>query len=607
MNGKEKTTNASGNRPFTEIACKRISRRDVVRGGLGAAAASIFGAPLVSAGCAQRELQANSGLITFRPVAPADGKGPVPTISDDYEFQVLIPWGDPLQPGGPAFRYPPASDDQAEQIGIGHDGMTYFPLKSGRFGRGGNEHGMLAINHEFGSNTHLLGKPLPENLDDVRTSQLAHGVSIVEIHKLDGVWQPVASPRARRIHANSEVTFSGPAAGHALLETGVATPPLGTFSNCAGGQTPWGAYLTCEENFVDYFAATGDFKASEADERYRINRHGAGYGWHLFDPRFDLSNADYTNEVHRHGWVVEIDPMDADQTPVKRTALGRFLHEGAGVTVGRGGRVVVYMGDDERFNYIFKFVSDGNWETMRAQNVSPLDAGQLYVARFNDDGTGEWLALTLENPALAAAFSDQAEILIFARMAADLLGATPMDRPEWTTVAPNGDVYCSLTNNIERSTAHPANPMAPNLDGHIIRWRDTDDHIGTDFTWDIFLIAESTHGTEDTFSDPDGLWADPDGRLFIQTDGAQKNGLNNQLLVADTRNGELRRLFTGVTGDEITGITVTPDRRTMFINIQHPGDGDPALTNFPAPQDGVTVPRDCTIALSRRDGGIVGS
>jgi len=606
LKGKERISNHFGNRPFAEIARNRISRRDAVRGGLGAAAVSIFGVQLISSGCAPRELSARPRLIDFRPVAVADGRGPVPAISDDYQFQVLIPWGDPLQPGGPAFRYPPASGDQAQQIGIGHDGMSFFPLRSGRFGRGASEHGMLAINHEFGSNTHLLGKPVPESLDDVRTSQHAHGVSIVEIHKLDGHWQPVASPRARRIHANTEVTFSGPVAGHGLLETGVATPSLGTFSNCANGQTPWGTYLTCEENFVDYFAATGDFMPSEADGRYGINRHGAGYGWHLFDPRFDLSNPDYTNEVHRHGWVVEIDPMDAGQTPVKRTALGRFMHEGAGVTVGRGGRVVVYMGDDQRFDYIYKFVSAGNWETMHARNVSPLDAGQLYVARFNDDGTGEWLALTLENPVLAAAFSDQAEILTFARLAADILGATPMDRPEWTTVGPDGDVYCSLTNNIERSTAQPANPMAPNLDGHIIRWRDTDDHIGIDFTWDIFLISESTHGTEDAFSDPDALWADPDGRLFIATDGAQASGLNNQLLVADTRNGELRRLFTGVTGDEITGIAVTPDRRTLFVNIQHPGRGNPAVTNFPATQDGVTVPRDCTIAISRRDGDIVG-
>ncbi|HBA32660.1 MAG TPA: phosphatase, partial [Gammaproteobacteria bacterium] len=238
---------------------------------------------------------------------------------------------------------------------------------------------------------------------------------------------------------------------------------------------------------------------------------------------------------------------------------------------------------------------------------SPLDEGRLYVAKFNDDGSGEWLELTIKNPVLAQHFNDQAEVLTYARLAADRLGATPMDRPEWTTVAPNGDVYCTLTNNSKRKDANAANPLAPNADGHIIKWRDSDNRLGTQFTWEIFLIAQDTHGTENTFSDPDGIWADPDGRLFIQTDGGQKDGLNNQLLVADTTTGELRRLFTGVTGDEITGITTTPDRRTLFINTQHPGNGDPAKTNFPAQPDGKTIPRDATIVITRKDGGIVGS
>jgi secreted PhoX family phosphatase len=247
---------------------------------------------------------------------------------------------------------------------------------------------------------------------------------------------------------------------------------------------------------------------------------------------------------------------------------------------------------------------------MLARGRSPLDDGRLYVARFDEDGSGEWLELTIDHPALAARFADQAEVLTFARIAADVLGATPMDRPEWTAVMPDGTVYCTLTNNSGRTVADAANPLAPNPDGHIIRWRDSDDHVGTSFEWDIFLLARDTHGTEDTFSDPDGLWADPDGRLFIQTDGGQKDGLNNQMLVADPSTGDIRRLLTGVPRDEVTGITVTPDRRTLFCNTQHPGDGDPRLTNFPvmnAVPDGVTVPRDATYVVTRRDGGIVGS
>jgi hypothetical protein len=538
-------------------------------------------------------------------VTVANGSGPWPAISPDYAWDVLIPWGEPLEPDGPAFHYPPNAADQAQQIGIGHDGMTYFPdpLR-------GNRRGVLAINHEFGINQHVFGKPLPESLEEVRVSQHAHGVSIVEIRRADGRWQTIKSAIARRIHANTPVDFSGPAAGHALLQTPNGNVPLGTLNNCANGFTPWDTYLTCEENFNGYFGAsnrTTTWVPTAAQERYGFSVNGFGYGWHLFDRRFDLSDEDYRNEENRFGWVVEIDPMDPTRTPVKRTALGRFKHESATVTVGAGGRIVVYMGDDESFDYIYKFVSADNWRAMRARGQNPLDHGDLYVARFDEDGSGEWLELTIANPALAAVFAEQGEILIYARMAADILGATPMDRPEWCTVTPSGEVYCTLTNNSQRTEADAANPLAPNPDGHIIRWQDRNRHIGTRFTWDIFLLAQDTLGTADTFSDPDGLWADPDGRLFIQTDGGQRDGLNNQMLVADPASGDLRRLFTGVTGDEITGITTTPDRRTMFVNIQHPGNGDPRLTSFPAPFDGVTVPRDATIVITRKDGGIVGS
>jgi hypothetical protein len=268
------------------------------------------------------------------------------------------------------------------------------------------------------------------------------------------------------------------------------------------------------------------------------------------------------------------------------------------------------MGDDERFDYIYKFVSDGNWNAMRAQGLSPLDEGKLYAARFNDDGTGDWLELTIDNPLLAAMFNDQAEVLTYARMAADLLGATPMDRPEWTTVARNGDVYGTLTNNSRRTVPDAANPQAPNPDGHIIRWRDSDQHTGTTFEWDIFVLASDYYGTEDTFGSPDGIWADPDGRIFIQTDGGQPDGLNNQMLVADPYSGDIRRILEGVAGDEVTGIAVTPDRRTMFANLQHPGEGDPTATNFPVLNpvpDGITIPRDATLVITRKDGGIIGS
>ncbi|MBX2881099.1 MAG: PhoX family phosphatase [Granulosicoccus sp.] len=620
MSHDEQISNPSDNLRFEEIAGRYLSRRQALKGGLGAAAVTMTGFSDValakssgSYGHKYRKRRHNR-LIGFEPVPVSQAIGAEPAISSDYEYQVLIPWGEPLEPGGPEFSYPPSAADQARQIGIGHDGMWFFPLRNRR-GQPSNRHGMLAINHEFGRNSHVLGKSAPESLEDVRLSQHAHGVSIVEIKKLAGKWRQRRSQKARRIHVNTPVDFSGPVAGHPLLATPNGNIPLGTVNNCANGYTPWGTYLTCEENFNGYFGATNADEVwlpTEEQERYGFTENGFFYGWHNFDRRFDLSDSDYQNEENRFGWVVEIDPMDATQKPVKRTALGRFKHEGVAITVGRGNRVVAYMGDDQRFDYIYKFVSADNWKKMRREGRDPLDEGKLYAARFNEDGTGDWLELTIEDPVLSGRFADQAEVLTYARVAADLLGATPMDRPEWTTVAPDQTVYCTLTNNSRRDTADAANPMAPNLDGHIIRWKDSKKHIGETFEWDIFMLAKDSHGTEDTYSDPDGLWADPDGRLFIQTDGGQTDGgdtvvLNNQLLVADTRTGELRRLFAGVTDDEITGITLTPDRRTLFINTQHPGNGDPAKTNFPASTDGVTVPRDCTIVITRKDGGIIGS
>lgn len=570
----------------------KLSRRTVVKGGLAAAAQFMVGCSVTGF------TESTRPLLGFKPVPFSAGTGPMPAISEDYEYEVVIPWGTPLQPDGPEYQYPPSAEDQALQVGIGHDGMAFFPT--------GVDEGMLAINHEYGRNSHILGKLTPTSLADVRTSQHAHGAGVVKIAKVNGSWQRVASDHARRFHGNSEATFSGPVAGTEWLKNGADNTPRGTVSNCSNGQTPWNTYLTCEENFNLYFGANGAFEPNPSQQRYGLKAQ-SWFGWYLFDSRFDLSNPEFENESNRFGWVVEIDPFDANQIPVKRTALGRLKHEGAAQTVGQDGRVVVYMGDDQRFEHIYKFVSSGNWKEMRSRGVSPLDEGVLYVARFDEGGSGEWLPLTIDNPKLKDKFSDQADILVNVRLAATELGATPMDRPEWTTVASNGDVYCTLTNNSERTTPNAANPQAPNPHGHIIRWRDSDNHIGTSFSWDIFLLSDDHYDEEHTFASPDGLWADPDGRLFVMTDGGQRDKHNNQLLVSDTNTGEIRRLLTGVAGCEVTGISATPDRRTLFVNVQHPGNGDPALSNFPHSPDQTTIPRDCTLALRRKDGGIVGS
>ncbi len=620
MDHDEGSSNPSSNRTFVDVLTGYASRRQVMQGGLTLAAGTFFGSSLAMAAAGGKKgpngpvgQDLKNGLINFTPVPIAEGTGPMPSISVDYQYEVLIPWGTHLENpdqdylGDPGSR--PTPTQQTRQVGIGHDGMWFFPF------RGSNTRGLLAINHEFGDNFQVFGKSFPENGDDVLISQHAHGISVVEIRKQGGSWELVrGSEYNRRVHGNTPVTFSGPVANSELIAGD--SVPMGTLNNCANGYTPWGTYLTCEENFNGYFnvAPGSSWTATAEQARYGFSGGGFGYGWGNFDERFDLGRADnsaFRNEENRFGWIVEVDPFNPDAAPVKRTALGRCKHEGIAIVEGRGGRIVGYMGDDERFDYIYKFVSAGNWKSMRAQGQSPLDHGTLYAAKFNDDGSGEWLELSPDNPALAGMSLE--EILTYARIAADKAGATPMDRPEWTAVAPNGDVYCALTNNSRRTEADAANPLAPNADGHIIRWHDSEQHTGLSFTWDIFVIAQDTHGEGDerTFSDPDGIWIDPDGRIFIQTDGGQKKGLNNQMVVASTYDSgpdlDVRRLFAGVTGDEITGITVTPDRRTMFINTQHPGDGNPALSNFPAAPDGVTIPRDCTIVITRKDGGVIGS
>ena len=554
------------------------------------------------AGCTTRGASAsNDALVGFTPVARAVPDGKRVVIADEYEYQTFVPWGEPLTPGAPPWHWPPSASAQAQQVGIGHDGMTFFALDaSGR-------HGLLALNHEFGLNHAVIGIDSPTTLDQVRASQHAHGVSVIEIRETNGRWEVVPDSRlSRRIHVNTEMAMSGPVEGHALVTNRAGSPIRGTLNNCANGETPWGTYLTCEENFNFYFGASSDFAPTERQARYELT--GASfYQWHTFDPRFDLANADYANESNRFGWVVEIDPANPTEKPVKRSALGRFKHESAAFAEGRGGRAVVYMGDDQQFEFIYKFVGNDDWRQARSAGKSPLDEGVLYVARFDDDNRGVWLPLTHEDPKLAAVFDDQAELLVHARLAATIVGATPMDRPEWVTVGPDGDAFCTLTNNTRRTVPDAANPNAPNPYGHIIRWRDTDQHVGTSFTWDHFLICDDIYETEQSLGSPDGLWADPDGRLFICTDGRQFEGKPDQLVVADTTTGQLSRLLVGVTGSEITGLTTTPDRRTLFVNVQHPGNGDPAVTSFPAMDDGKTVPRDCTLVVRRKDGGIVGS
>ena len=601
-------SNPSDNRMFQDVLDKFVSRRAVIAGGLAGAAFAFAGSKVSAKGIAPTNRTASGVAAKARQKIGFTSiplqSSPMPTIAPEYQYSSLIPWRTRLDGKG-EFPETLNSDEQARSVGLGHDGMWYF---------GDNRKGMLAINFEYGTTQHALGKAVPTSLEEVRVSQHLHGVGVMYIEKDAKGWSLKKDKRNRRVHVNTPVKFSGPAAKSALLVNIAGNEPLGTLNNCANGYTPWGTYLTCEENFNGYFGATNPtWKASIEETRYGVNANGFGYDWHKYDQRFDRSQPGYANEINRFGWVVEIDPENPKAKPVKRTALGRVKHEGAELVVGKNNRVVVYMGDDERFDYIYKFVSAGDWKKMVAAGKSPLDEGTLYAARFNDDGTGEWLELSPSNPALAAWSIDK--ILVHTRLAADLAGATKMDRPEWISTGADGWQYGTLTNNSNRGRSgqpgvNAANPIVQNSDGHIIRWKDSDGNLGRTFQWNLFLVSRDTFDEGgQMFGSPDGIWADPDGRIFIQTDGTQPGRNNDQMLVADAKTKEIKRIFTGVAGCEVTGVAVTPDRKTMFVNLQHPGDGDPKISNFPAKFTGAAGPRprDCTIVITRKDGGIIGS
>ena len=615
------------------------ARRRTLQGGAAVALAALFGPML--AGCAGTPATgawpaSARSLIGFRGIPP--GSGDTVVVPEGYVATALAPWGEPVGvPGAmPAFR-PDASNtaaEQAVQMGMHHDGIHYYPLD-------GSRRGLLVMNHEYTDDGLLHpGGMTNWSAEKVRKAQAAHGVSVIEVAAdATGAWQMVRpSPHARRYTATTPFALGGPAAGHPLMRT-AADPAgrrvLGTFANCAAGKTPWGTYLSGEENFADYFAAG---EAPDAHQRRWGIRRGAWYRWHEHDERFDAVK--HPNEANRFGWVVEIDPFNPSMTPVKRTALGRAAHEGATVGQTRDGRAVVYMGEDARFEYITKFVSrDRIRPGGYAPNAELLDHGTLYVARFDADGKGRWIPLVHGQGPLTAAngFADQGEVLVKTRQASDLLGATKMDRPEWIAIDKDGWVYCTLTNNSSRGGdkqpgVDAANPRANNTMGHIIRWKDDGDFDAATFAWNHFVLAGDAANERaeakgnvrgDAFGCPDGLWVDGRGVLWIQTDMSTsamgKGDLarlgNNAMLAADPRSGEVRRFLVGPAGCEITGATGTPDGRTMFVNIQHPGESpsersDPdnprKISNWPD-QNPVGRPRSATVVIRKNDGGVIGS
>ncbi len=631
--------NPSANPTFTDVCEAFLSRRDLLR---GAAAASILaGLPACATGgggTAPALARGTAPAITFTPIGPSSEDAL--RVPDGYEATVLLRWGDPIgmPEGMPAFK-PDASNtaaDQALQAGMHHDGMHFFPLPQGS---SGSTRGLLVMNHEYLDEGLLFPDGQATwSAEKVMKAQHAVGVSVVEVEMKDGAWRVARpSPYARRVTARTPCRVSGPAAGHALMKT--ASDPdgrrvLGTYSGCAHGWTPWGTYLTCEENW--HFQFVNPSGAIPADQRrYRVSPVGRKYRWEQFDERFDA--AKHPNEPNRFGWIVEIDPFDREAPPVKRTALGRAAHEGAACSVGQNGRVAFYMGDDWEFEYVYKFVTARAWNPARREaNRDLLDEGVLHVARFNADGSGDWLPLIHGRGPLTASngFADQAEVLIRTRQAADALGATKMDRTEWIVPHPaTREVYCACTANQARGRdgqegATAPNRRAPNPFGHLVRWReDGRDPSATRFRWDVFVQAGPAERggtiTGDVFACPDGLWIDARGTLWVETDisptalgkGDFAPFGNNQMLAVDPAAGVFKRFLTGPRGCEITGFHTTPDNRTAFVNIQHPGEvpGDRsspesprAVSNWPDYRpDG--RPRSATVVIRRRDGGIIGT
>jgi secreted PhoX family phosphatase len=614
-----------------DVLDRRLTRRRVLGGLAAGAAALALPRPIWA-----REPEGPEGPLERFGFEEIPGEiRDTDRVAEGHEARVLLRWGDPVLPEAAPFD-PRAltAESQARRFGFNNDFTAFLPLPRGS---GGSDHGLLCVNHEY-TDARLLwtGETAKgsSRAERVLVEMAAHGHSVVEVRREKDGWRVVPESRyARRITANTPMGVSGPARGHSRLKT-VEDPlgqrVLGTLNNCGGGTTPWGTVLVAEENFHEYFA--GDL-ASAGSEAASLRRYGIrgkpAYRWDLVDPRFDLAREPC--EANRFGWVVELDPYDPASAPMKRTALGRLKHEAATVVVAPDGRVVVYSGDDEAFEFLYRFVSEGRYDPARAAaNADLLDAGTLSAARFEADGTCRWLPLVFGNGPLAPenGFRDQGDVLIEARRAAQLLGATPMDRPEDVEAdSRTGRVYVMLTNNVERqpSQVDGANPRPRNVHGHVleIRPRGPGGHASDEAGWEVLLLAgEPTGTTAPRLSCPDNAAFDPQGRLWIATDqGDEQNvrGIPDGLFACETsgpQRGEVRLFYACPRGAELCGPTFTPDGRALFVSVQHPGGGllapggpvgtfERPATRWPDFRDGLP-PRPSVVVITRRDGGPVG-
>ncbi|KGN30804.1 phosphatase [Knoellia sinensis KCTC 19936] len=634
--------NTSDNEYFGDLVAAGVSRRAALRaGGAGAALVGLTAWSMPSAAAAAPAAPAGvvpakgpKSALGFTGIAPTPATTDAVVVPEGFAWAPVISWGDPLFKNTPAFDFDnQTAAAQREQAGYNAD---YVQFIQGGAGNRGAHQGLVAFNNEY-TNDELMFRGVASSADltdeQLRIVQAAHGLTITEVARrnADSPWRWVqGGERNRRIHTDTPFAMSGPAAGSVHLRT--SDDPkgeriLGTLNNCAGGETPWGTVLSGEENFNQYFNATG-----APDPQGRLKRYGitsAGRGWERIQDRFSVVKE--PNEVNRFGWIVEVDPDDPTSTPVKHTALGRFKHEGASVALTADGRVAAYMGDDERFDYIYKFVSKGRYkEGDKKHNMTLLAEGDLYVARLSGDGaadgeydgTGQWLPLVVDGVSKVPGFSVE-EVLIWTRLAADVVGPTKMDRPEDVQPNPvNGRIYAAMTNNSSRTPAQidEANPRASNKHGHVTEFTEAGgDHAALTFTWKIVLVAGNPSDPQTYFngydksevspiSCPDNVAFDKAGNLWISTDG-----MPGQLNYCDALyvmplegadKGKLQQFLSVPVGAETCGPVII-NEDSVLVAVQHPGEVNGAtpenvVSHFPYRGDG--QPRPSVIHAYRRHG-----
>jgi secreted PhoX family phosphatase len=620
----------SDSNTYAELIDTRLSRRAALLGLTSVAALAGIG----GLGRGAQAAQSTSSLTFTELTKIYDENHHVPA---GYSASPLVRWGDPIVAGAKPFDPKALSaESQAGQFGYNCDFIGYMPLP---VGSKNSDHGLLCVNNEY-TDPHIMFPGMTEDdaakkvtKEQAEAMRAAWGHSIVEIKKTDGKWAIVPESRYnRRITGMTAFAISGPAAGHKLLQTSAdptGKASIGTGYNCSGGMTPWGTILSCEEGLSDTFGGDAS-KAANADLLDRYSYDGSDfYGFARFEDRLVLDKE--PNEPNRFDWVWELDPYDPTAKPVKRTALGRFSHEAANSAISKDGRVVVYLGDDDYFEYLYRFVSAGKFNPSdRAANMNLLDEGELSVAKLDADGTLQWIPLVHGQNGLTAenGFADQGEVLIKARLAGDKIGATKMDRPEDFEPDPvSGKVYAVMTKNAKRKPdqVDAANPRAENKYGHILELVPADgDHAAASFKWDVFLMAGNPAKAEQGaklnpgtsangwFVCPDNIAFDPKGRIWIGSDGANDFDIADGLYAADV-DGEgraLTKMFLACpTGAELTGPCFTPDGKTLFVSIQHPGENSETLEKLTShwPDGGDSLPRPTVLAITKDDGGEIGS